>query len=360
MAKAVDSTEIERLITVPGIQVALFARQLAIMLEAGVPLAKGLEVLAKSSESENQEFVVNSLLGYIDSGVQLSAAVSRFPRVFPQVFRSMVRVGEETGNLTRVLHSAATWMEADQRIYSVVKSALTYPAFVASTACVLTLGLFTTVVPGLLDVLVQTNTKIPAVTQLIMAVTRIATNPLSYLLPLGLLGLFAANFRRLSEDRKLMAKVWETLLPVPILGIFLRTASMSRYTYACQTLLETGTMPTRAVDLAAEASGSALLELDRDRVLSALHDGGQISDALAERPDLYDPRVIQFLQAGEASARVPDMLQRASVILTVELDMIVERLTALIEPLLLFFIGGLVGTILVAVFLPLYGSIQNL
>jgi type IV pilus assembly protein PilC len=329
------------------------------MLEAGVPLAQALEVLSRGAESESMDMVVTSILKRVEGGTQLSVAVSRFPRVFPQVFRSMVRVGEETGDLTGVLQSAASWMEADQRVYAQVKSAMTYPAFVAITAFVLTIALFTTVVPGLLDVLVQTNAKIPLLTRMVMAITRVATNPLSYLLPAGMLGMLLANSRRLAADQRFMGRVWETLLELPVVGDFLRTAAMSRYTCACQTLLSTGCMPTRAVDLAAEASGCALLQIDRDRILDTLHGGGQMSDAMAERPDLYDRRVIQFLQAGESSARIPDMLERAGTILTVELETMVDRLSSLIEPLLLFFIGSLVGTILIAIFLPLYASIQS-
>ncbi len=345
---------------VPKIQVALFARQLGIMLDSGVSLVPAVEVLAESCESENFEMVLRALIRHLDGGLQLSAATNRFPRVFPPTLRSLIRVGEETGNLTGVLQSAASWMEADYRVYAQIKSALTYPAFVAGTAVFLTIALFTTVVPGLLDVLVQTNSKIPTLTKVIMAITRVATNPFSYLFPAGVLGLVLTNYRRFLANRAGVAKLWDVLLPLPVLGPALRSASMSRYAFASSALLQTGTVPTRVVELAAEASGSALLEMDSERVLQTLQDGGQISEALALRPEIYDMRLIQFVQAGEASARLPEMFERASAILTNDLDACLERLGSTIEPILLLFIGGLVGTILVAIFLPLYASISNL
>jgi type IV pilus assembly protein PilC len=272
----------------------------------------------------------------------------------------MIRGGEETGGLSKVLHMSASWLEADHRVYSKLKSALTYPAFVLVAACLMTLGLFIWVVPGLLEVLVQTNAKLPPLTLMVMAVTRVATNPMSYFFPLGLIGLVATNWRSFVGNREAMARVWEVVMPMPMLGPSLRAATMSRYCFAAYTLLETGSPPTRAVDLAAEASGSALLAQDKERVLQTLFDGGQISEAFALRPDIYDPRVVQFVQAGEASASVPDMMDRAASILALELDASLERLSSTLEPILLLGIGAIVGIILVSVFLPLYGSLQNI
>ncbi len=352
--------QLERLVTLPTVQVALLARQLAIMLDAGVSLTVALEVLSKGHESEDLEMVVTSVLTQVEAGVSLSAAISRFPKVFPQVMRALIRVGEETGNLTGVLHSAASWMEADHHLHSRIRGALTYPAFVACTAFLLTVALFTTVVPDLLEVLVQTNSRIPALTRLVMAAAAIASNPLSYLLPLGCLGLLWAGYRQALLNRPLMAKLGMAILSIPVVGNFSRTAAMSRYTFACQTLLETGVRPIRVVDLAAEASGSVLLVLDRERVISSLQDGNQISEALEERPELYDPRIVQLLQAGEVSARIPDMLERGGQMLAMEVDMLVEKISSLLEPLLLFFIGLLVGTILIAIFMPLYASLQTI
>lgn len=350
----------DRLETVPRVRIALFARQLALMLDAGINLSQALQVLADGAESESLIVITRDVLNAVEGGTALSVAFARYPRAFPSILRSMVRVGEETGNLSGVLHKASSWMEADHRVYSKLKSALTYPTFVLVAACVLTLSLFVWVVPGLLEVLLQTNSKLPPLTLMVMAITRVATNPLSYFFPVGLAGLVATNWRSFVENRQAMARVWEILMSAPVLGPSLRAATMSRYCFAAHTLLETGSPPTRALDLAAEASGSALLCQDKERVLATLYDGGQASEAFAMRTDLYDARVVQFAQAGEASASLPDMMDRAGSVLACELDSSLERLSSTLEPILLLGIGAIVGTILVSIFLPLYGSLGNL
>lgn len=340
--------------------VVRFTKQLSTLLKSGIPFVDALEILTDQPDYPQFGEVIEAISLRVQSGHPFSACLNLFPRVFSEVYVTMVAVGERTGHLDRATETLGEWLEEDYDLKRQVKAALTYPAVVISFTLILTLALFYTVMPGFIDIFRQMNVDLPWPTRVVMAVTKAIQNPGSWIIGFAVLFFFWLALRDLFRNPR--TRLWASvlLLRVPLIGGLLKDLSLARYTATAAALIAAGLDLTRVFLLSARASGSQLLIVDSRWMLSNIEEGRLVSDHMAERPDLYPATVTQMVIAGEESSRLEDMFERLSSFYDSEVRYRVEVLGAALEPLLLMFLAGLIGGLVFSIMIPLYSYLGKL
>jgi type IV pilus assembly protein PilC len=347
-------------VRVPARHVALFTRQLSSMLLAGVPLLQALDALTSHEDCPAFGNVVSTLADLIASGHNFSSACAKFPRVFPPVYTSMLTIGERVGQLDSALDRLAIWLEKDDALRRRILSALSYPGLILSVACLLTLALFYTVLPGFLQIFRDMNIPMPFITRLVMAVTDAVRNPGAWLLAVALAGLSFSSIQAIMARRAWRLRAYRYILWIPVLGRMLRAGSLARFSSAAATMMNSGLEVTRSFQLAAGTSASPLLETDSSKLVKSIREGELISCHMLERPEIYPPALAHMVAAGEEASCMPEMLQRAADYQEQECNYLVDGLSAAIEPVLLGCVAVVIATVVLSVFLPMYSYIGNL
>jgi type IV pilus assembly protein PilC len=338
---------------------ALNTRHLAVMLAAGVPLVQALDSLKHGSDPRLCH-CFEEVLGDVLKGQSLSKCLSRFPRIFPRTYLTMVKIGESTGSLIESLNVLASWLERDQQTRMKVSKALVYPSFVLGLTLLLTLVVIWKVLPPFMTMFRQANLELPLPTRILMLLMDGAANPLVWVLTgVGCYGYFELMRRRWSSEEG-ASEIFSRWTRLPILGWMLRCAGLARWTLAMSALLESGVDLQTAVRLSGQAAGDPRLALDTRQATKKIQGGSDLSEHLLTRDDLYPRCLVQLLQAGEESSRVPAMLKRAAIIYSEELEFQIDLLGTAIEPLLLSVVAFIVGFVLISIFLPMYALADKL
>lgn len=339
--------------------VAQFARQLSILMASGVPVHASLEALSTQADDPQFQLILENVAAEVSSGHRLSTSFARFPRVFPRVLQVMVKVGEADGSLVDSLVVVSDWMDREDEVKRKIKSAMTYPAAVLALTGCMTLALFTTVLPQFLSIFEDLRVELPLITRVVVWVTGFVQNPGVWILGVVLLLQGYYGLRAAWSRPKSAARLFEHLRRVPLVGDLLNRVTHTRFVDVAANLLNTGIDMVTALGLAAQASGSPSLRLDHARVRGEIEAGERVADALQARPDLYLATLVHMVQAGEEVGRIPEMLEKVRDILNDEVNCRVETLGATLEPVLLFLVAGILGVVLLAIFLPLYSVMGN-
>ncbi len=338
----------------------IFTRQMAAMLRTGVPITRCLETLANQGDDPQFRRVIDFVYRKVSEGVMMSNTLNQMPRVFGHMYVSMVRIGESTGALAENLDMLGAWMERDWQLVRKVKSALTYPAFVLILSFVLTLGLFYYILPGFVKIFDEMQVPLPLITRVIMGMTNAVRNPGAWMVGLGLAAAFYFFIKDQMATEAGRIRFYRLAMVVPVLGPMLRQAALARFCSSMTALLSVGVDLVAALRLAANASGSPLLAQDGVPMSNALREGSQLSEYMESRRDLYPGSVIQMLSAGEETSNLDQMFGRLGQFYNEEVNYLIEGFSAVLEPVMLAGVALVVGTIVMSVFLPLYGFLNKL
>ncbi len=334
--------------------------QIAALFDAGIRLDRALEIVARQTDSRALCGVLENISSRVSQGEMLSAALGRFPNVFPPVYTAMVRVGEETGGLSGAFQYLYRWIKRDSDTLRRVLASLTYPAFVLVLAWGLTVGLLGFVIPSFTLIINELTSEPPWSTRIIVTLSQAVRNPLVWLaLVAGLVNL-ALLARMRWRDPVGRSQFFELLRRAPLLGSVLQTATLARYCSAMQMLLVNGVPMTAALPLAGAATGNPLYSLDAQRALQALRNGATLDEFLLTRPDLYPPMLVQMVAIALQSAVTWACFEKLANWYDEELNFRLEVLQALVEPLLTGLVASVVGGILLATLLPLQNVIARL
>jgi type II secretory pathway component PulF len=337
-----------------------FFREMSIMLGAGVPLGETLHSLASFADDPIMAGILSDLHRMIASGHTLSSALRTYPKVFSGVSIAMIQLGEATGQLTESALRLANWMERDLDVRKRVSSALVYPAFSFGLTVALTLLLFIFVVPDFLSMLTQMGAKIPLPTKLLLFLTNFLTSPWGWcMVALGCAFVFLTARAILGTTAGRLA-FFSLLQTVPVLGTLLQAAAFARYAAAAETMSQCGTDVFSTARLAALASGSFLLQADVKALSRSLTEGGSLSSHMAGKPDLYPTAVVQFVAAGEESARMTEMFAFIHGYYDSEVSYNLKSITSLMEPLIMALLALIVGFIVVSLLLPMHNFLSTL
>lgn len=330
------------------------------MLSSGVPLVLALESLSRQPEHEQFGLIVHSICRKVSHGNPFSDSLRFYPRLFPRVYVTMVKAGEETGRLENCLVRLAEWLERDESIRRKIRSSLTYPAFVLGLCAILSLIIIYTVLPTFVTIFREMNTPLPLITRLMIMLTEGLRSP-SFWLFLGLVGFGSVyQIRKFVSHPRGAALVYRMAQGLPLVGTLLRHGTAARYCAAASPLLASGMSLPRALRLAAGSSGNPLVDQDAAALVKAVEDGLNPSQHMAFFPNIYSRSLVHMLSVGEEAARAADMFDSAGRFHQLEMETAVELLGAALEPILLLGVSVIVGLLLLAIFLPLYASLSSI
>lgn len=342
----------------PGLkQVSIFSKQLATLINAGVPLVQSLTILQKQIEHKGFQEVVKNVRTEVEAGTPLSEAIAKYPKIFDRLYVNLVRAGETSGTLDTVLQRIAAFQEKDLALRGKIKSAMTYPTVVLVFALLITFFLLTTVVPQFAGILTQLNAPLPFITRMLMAVSEFLKHSSLYIV-LGIAALvFAYRWyyskpqgRHVIDDIKLRTPVFGNLIQKSAISSFARTFGL---------LISSGVNIIESLEITRGTANNAIVEDSIENAKNVVMVGEQMSSSLATSK-VFPPMVVSMINIGEETGAMDTMLDKVGDFYDREVDEAVEGMTAAIEPLMIVFLGGIVGTIVAGMFLPMFSIIGAL
>jgi type IV pilus assembly protein PilC len=338
-------------------EVAIFTRQFSIMLDAGLPLVQGLDALAQ--EHPNKEFrtVLEQIRTDVESGSTLSAAMARHPKVFDSLFTNMIAAGEAGGILDTILQRLSGFIEKIVKIKKAVRSAMIYPSTIMTIAVGVVTIILWKVVPVFSTLFEGFNVDLPLPTRIVIATSGIVERYMIFFLIFIGIGIFGLkNYYKTDKGRHI---VDGALLKLPILGDVLRKIGVSRFTRTLATLLTSGVPILEGLDITAKTSGNAILEDTIYVLRQRIEEGGTMADPMRQS-GFFPPMVTQMVSVGESTGELDTMLVKVADYYEEEVDLVVANLLTILEPLLMAFLGVVVGGIVISMYLPLFKLIQVL
>ncbi len=335
----------------PLAELAIFTQQISSLLTAGLPLVQCLEALQDQTEDPVFRIIIRDVRADISSGNSFSAAVKKFPRAFNQLFISMVEAGEASGALAEILGKVASYFESTVKLTKKVKSAMTYPIAVIALAIILVNVLLIFVIPVFAAMFADFGAKLPAPTQALITTSDFLKHNFHWII-LGVVAVWWVLKRVLATPKGRRAKD-QFLVRAPIFGNLIHKIALSRFCRTYATLIRSGVPILRTLEIVAGASGKVQIEDACSEIAKHVSQGGQVSEVLAVNP-FFPPMMKHMVKAGETTGNVDGMMNKIADFYDVECDATVASLTSLIEPLLIVFLGVVVGGIVMAMFLPIF------
>ena len=344
---------------VKGKDLAVFCRQFATMQNAGVSLVRTLTVLEEQSPSAVLQQIIRDVQGNIEAGDTLWRSLSRWPKVFSQLFVGLIKAGEVGGVLDESLDRLSQFLEEDQRLRRKVKSAMTYPVLVLFFAMAVVIGLVTFILPQFISVFKDLGLKddLPAPTRFLMGLSNLMTTKwwLFIIIVVGVV--FVFNQYRSTKVGKRHFDWFK--LKMPVFGKLNHKIALARFSRTLSTLLVSGVSILQALETVA---GTLDNEIVADAVMgarAAIREGEPIGDPLA-RSGLFPPMVVQMISIGEETGSLDQMLAKVAEFYEAEVEATLQSLTAALEPIMIVMLGGIVGFIVVSMFLPLVSAMNGL
>jgi type IV pilus assembly protein PilC len=336
---------------VKAAELVIFSRQLATMVDAGLPLVQSLDTLHEQIENPTFKLVVKDLVENIERGASFSEALALHPKVFSNLFVNMVKAGESSGTLSEILDRVAAYLESSAALKRKVKSAMMYPAIVSSMAFGITMLLLLKVIPVFAGIYESFDSALPMPTQVLLTISNLVRRFFLIFLAGGVAGIIVlVQYLKTDNGRLKFDKFKFTL---PIFGDLLRKISVSRFTRTLGVLVRSGVPILSALDIVAKTAGNKLVELAVLGAVEEIKKGENISDPLAASK-VFPPMVTRMISVGEQSGKLEVMLGKISDFYDDQVNATVSGLTSLIEPLLIGFLGIVIGGIVICMFLPIF------
>jgi type IV pilus assembly protein PilC len=352
--KAAAARQRKKSWTVKETDLVLFTRQLATMIEAGISLVQALTALYEQCDPKRQKNlrnVISEVTTNVQGGETFHESIAKHPRVFNRLFVSMVKAGEAGGLLSEILDRLAGFLEASARLRKKIKSAMTYPVIVISIALLITTFLIVRVVPVFGEIFKDFGAKLPAPTQFLIDLSDFIRARWYFLL-LGIGGVIFGlrTFMRSTRGRQLCDR-WK--LKLPVFGPLIHKICMSRFARTFAQLIRSGVPILEVLDIVGGSSGNHVVEESIKGVSVDVEKGDNLSVALSKKK-IFPPMMLRMVAAGESTGRIDGMLEKMADFWDEEIEAMLDALTSLIEPMLIVFLGVIVGGIVIAMFLPIF------
>ena len=331
---------------------AIFSRQFATMINSGLSLLRTLNILADQTENPVLAKTIMSLRDDVERGSSLSASMSKHPKVFNNLFVSMVRAGETGGQLDTVLNRVADTFEADYKLRQKVKSAMTYPIVVAGIAMLLVTVMLLFVVPTFAKMFKDLGGTLPLPTQILMTLSTQA----KILMPLGIVGIVVLTiaYKKIrAKNADMRLRFDQTKLKIPIFGDLFQKVAVSRFARTLALLLRAGVPVLQALDIVADSTGNEVLARASRDVKDSVKSGESMSEPL-NKHSVFPPMVVQMIAVGEDTGALDAMLDKVADFYDQEVESTTESLTSLIEPIMIAVLGGIVGAMVIALYMPMF------
>ncbi len=337
--------------SVPLADLVVFTRQLATMLDAGLAMVQSLQALVEQTSNKVMRDVIKDVCTRVEGGDSFSQALVKHPKVFTRLYVCMVDAGEKGGLLAEILARLATFLENTARLRKKVKSAMMYPAVVTFVAITITIFLLVKVVPVFGEIFAGFGAKLPAPTQFLISLSDWLKRNLLYLIPaFGLMVYGWLAYIKTKQGREF----WDrTRIKLPIFGHIAHKICLARFTRTLASLVRSGVPILEVLSIVANTCGNVVMEKAIRVAMTDIEKGDGISNALSKHP-VFPTMIIRMMTAGEQTGKIDSMLERIADFLDEEIETVLSGLTSLIEPLLIVFLGVVVGGIVICMFLPIF------
>ena len=336
---------------------AVFTRQFSVMIDAGLPLVQCLEILGTQEEDKNFASVILATRTDVESGASLADAMKKHPKAFDPLFTNMIAAGEAGGILDTILKRLATYIEKAVKLRGQVKSAMIYPIAVVVIAVVVVGVILWKVIPTFANLFAGLGAELPLPTRIVIA----ASNGLVRFMPFVLVGIGAAvfGFRAYYNSTNGRRVIDAITLKLPVLGQLMRKIAVARFCRTLSTLLASGVSILEALDITARTAGNAIIEEAIMTTRKSIERGETIAAPLKET-NVFPSMVVQMISVGEATGALDTMLGKIAEFYEEEVDTAVAGLLTLLEPIMIFFLGVVVGGIVIAMYMPIFDLISKL
>jgi type IV pilus assembly protein PilC len=339
-------------------ELAIFTRQFSVMIDAGLPLVQCLEILASQQENKTFQKVLIGVRASVEGGSTLSTAMKQYPKVFDALYSNMVEAGETGGILDTILQRLSTYIEKNVKLQRAVKSAMVYPIGVLTIAAGVIILLLWKVVPVFATLFAGLGVDLPLPTKIVIGLSNFVGSIFGLLIIVfvvaaivGLKTWYGTKQGRLAIDT--------VILKLPVLGILMRKIAVARFTRTLGTLIASGVPILEGLDITARTAGNAVVENSLFQVRKSLEEGKSLTEPLKES-EVFPGMVTQMIAVGEQTGAMDAMLQKIADFYEEEVDAAVKDLLTAIEPIMIVFLGVVVGGVVISMYLPLFSLIGKL
>lgn len=336
---------------VTGKDIVIFTRQLSTMIDAGLPLVQGLEILEKQQSNPTFKKVLGTIRSDVEAGSTLADSMRKHPKVFDNLFTNMIEAGETGGILDTILSRLAIFMEKAMALKKKIKGAMTYPTVCLAISILILAVILIFVVPVFKTMFEGFGHSLPLPTQIVVNLSNIVKNYFIYILILFFIISFV--IKKIYNTEKGRLTIDRGMLKAPVFGMLFRKVAVAKFTRTLSTMLSSGVPILEALQVVAKTSGNKVIEGAVFRVADSIAEGRPIAEPL-EESGVFPNMVVQMISVGESVGALDAMLEKIADFYDEEVDQAVENLTAMIEPFMMVFLGGLIGGIVVAMYLPIF------
>jgi len=331
--------------------IAVFTRQLATMIDAGLPLVQSLDILAMQQESKVFKEVIKNIKEDVEGGSTFAGALRKHPKVFDELYTNLVVAGEEGGILDNVLNRLAIYIEKAESLKKKIKSALVYPSTIVGVAVIVVAVLMIFVIPVFAKIFSSMGHTLPLPTLIVIGMSNIMKK--YFLLLIVALVILVFMLRRYYATEKGKFTIDSLILKLPVFGTLFRKVAVARFSRTLATLITSGVPILDGLTITSKTAGNKLIEYAIMKARTSISEGETIAEPLA-RSEVFPPMVTQMIAIGESTGSLDSMLSKIADFYEEEVDVAVATLTSLLEPLLMVFLGVTVGGVVIAMYLPIF------
>jgi len=342
---------------VTGKDIVIFTRQLSTMIDAGLPLVQCLQILSKQQDNSTFRKALMEIQTDVESGTTLADSMRKHPKIFDNLYANMIEAGELGGILDTILSRLASFKEKSMALQKKIKGAMTYPVICLAISLLILVVILVFVIPVFVEMFASLDSELPAITQLVVDMSDFVKGNFIYI---GMGVAFCVFiFKKIYNTETGRFKMDAFFLRAPIVGPLIRKVAVAKFTRTLSTMLQSGVPILEALQVVARTSGNMVIERSVYRVSDAIAEGRPIAEPL-EETGVFPNMVVQMINVGESVGALDTMLEKIADFYDDEVDQAVENLTAMIEPLMMVFLGGMIGGLVVAMYLPIFQMAGNI
>jgi type IV pilus assembly protein PilC len=329
----------------------IFTRQFSTMIDAGLPLVQGLGILAEQAENPTFKNILKQITKDVEGGATLAEGMKKHPKVFDDLFVNLIAAGEVGGILDNILQRLGEFLEKAEELKAKIKGAMMYPLVVVAIAIIVIAVILIFVIPVFEDMFASFGQALPVPTQIVVAMSDFLKSKIHFLI-IGIIALVIA-FKQYAKTKGGRKTVDNIKLKLPVFGDLTKKSAVATFTRTLGTMLRSGVPILDSLEIVAKTAGNVIIEEIIFDVRSSIAEGQTIAEPLSET-DVFPGMVIQMISVGEATGALDTMLEKIAEFYEKEVDAAVDALTSMLEPLLMLFLGGSIGGLVIAMYLPIF------
>lgn len=339
-------------------ELSMFSRQLSVLIDAELPLIQSLGLLAEQQKNKYFSRVINEVKEDVEAGSALNQALRKHPKIFDDLYCNLVASGEQSGSLDIMLRRLADYQENMIKLRAKVRQAMIYPSAIITFAIVVAIFMLWKVIPVFGGIYQELGAELPAITAFVLALSRFVSKYIIFIvIGLGALVVLFQQWKKTPVGREVVDR---SILKFPIMGNLMRKIALSRLTRTLSTLISGGVPMLESLRIASTTTGNVIIERQIMHARQLVSEGKSLNDALKEAGQgQIPPMMVQMVNVGESTGTLDEMLSKLATFFDDEVDNAVSALLSALEPLVLIFVGGIVGGLVISMYLPLFNLIQK-